>query len=60
MSTSNVLGGVLIAAAAFGVLVSVRYLLLAWLLRDRKLALIAVAALLTFGIATLVAVGGIL
>jgi hypothetical protein len=53
MSASNVFGVVLVGAAAFGVLASVRYLLLAYLLRDRKLAWIAAAALVVFGIVAL-------
>jgi hypothetical protein len=53
VTASKVLGVVLVGAAAFGVLVSVRYLVLAWLLRDRVLALVAAAALVVFGIATL-------
>jgi hypothetical protein len=60
VSSSNALGVVLIAVAAFGALVSVRYLLLAWLFRDRILTLLAAAALVTFAIAALVAAEGIL
>jgi hypothetical protein len=60
VSEEDALGVVLIVAATFGVLVSVRTLLLAWLTRDRILALIAVAALVMFGIAVLVAAEGIL
>jgi len=55
---SKVLGIMLVGAAAFGVLVSVRYLVLAWLMRDWGLALIAVVALFVFGIATLLMVDG--
>ena len=44
----------LFAAAILGLLVSVRYLLLAYLFGDRVLALIAAAALVVFVIAGLV------
>jgi len=55
---AKVLGIMLVGAAAFGVLVSVRYLVLVWLMRDWVLALIAVAALVVFGNATLLIVDG--
>jgi hypothetical protein len=56
---SEALGVVLVGVAAFGVLVCVRYLLFAWLFRDRVLALVAAAALVVFAIAALlVAAGG--
>ena len=61
MIASEALGVVLVAAAAFGVLVCVRYLLFAWLFRDRVLALVAAAAVVVFAIAALlVAAGGLL
>jgi len=50
----GVMGVVLLAAAVFGLLVCVRYLLLAYLLKDRVLAVIAAAALVVFVIAALV------
>ena len=48
------MGVVLLAAAVLGLLVCVRYLLLAYLFRDRLLALIAGAALIVYVIAALV------
>ena len=61
MIASEALGVVLVGAAAFGVLVCVRYLLFAWLFRDRVLALVAVAALVVFAFAVLlIAAGGLL
>ncbi len=54
MIASRAMGVVLLAAAIVGLLVSVRYLLIAYLLRDRGLALIAAAALVVFVIAALV------
>jgi hypothetical protein len=61
MSGSKVLGVVLVGAVALGVLISVRYLLFAYLFRDRVLALVAAAALVVFGIvALLLAAGGVL
>jgi hypothetical protein len=61
MSASKVLGVVLVGAVALGVLISVRYLLFAYLFRDRVLALVAAAALVVFGIvALLLAAGGVL
>jgi hypothetical protein len=50
------MGVVLLAAAVFGLLVCVRYLLLAYLLRDLGLALIAAAALIVYVIAALVVI----
>jgi membrane protein YdbS with pleckstrin-like domain len=50
------MGVALLLAAILGLLVSVRYLLLAYLLRDRELALIAVAALIVFVVAGLVVI----
>ena len=50
MSASKVLGVVLVGTV---VLVSVRYLLLAYLLRDQVLALAAAVALVMFGIVAL-------
>jgi hypothetical protein len=47
------MGVVLLAAAVFGLLVCVRYVFLAYLLKDWVLALIAAAALVVFVIATL-------
>jgi hypothetical protein len=61
MSGSKVLGVVMVGAVALGVLISVRYLLFAYLFRDRVLALVAAAALVVFGIvALLLAAGGVL
>ncbi len=48
------MGVVLLAAAVLGLLVCVRYLFLAYLLKDRVLAVIAAAALLVYVIAALV------
>jgi hypothetical protein len=54
-------GIVLMGAAALGVLVSARYLLLALLLKDRVLGLLAAAGFVVFGTAALVLyAGGIL
>jgi hypothetical protein len=47
-------GIVLMGAAALGVLVSARYLLLALVLKDRVLGLIAAAGIVVFGIAAVV------
>jgi hypothetical protein len=47
------MGVALLAAAVIGLLVSARYLLLAYLLRERGLALIAAATLVVFVIAAL-------
>ena len=47
-------GVVLLAAAVFGLLVCVRYLLLAYLLRDLVLGWIVAAALVVYVIAALV------
>jgi hypothetical protein len=48
------MGVVLLAATVFGLLVCVRYLLLAYLLKEWGLALIAAAALIVFVLAALV------
>jgi hypothetical protein len=48
------MGVVLLAAAVFGLLVCVRYLLLAYLLRDMVLGWVAAAALVVYVIAALV------
>ena len=53
MIASKPMGVALLAAAAIGLLVSARYLLLAYLLRERGLALIAAATLVVFVIAAL-------
>jgi hypothetical protein len=48
----------LAAAVVFGVLVCVRYLLFAYLFRDKVLAVIALAALSVFAFVGLLLVGG--
>jgi hypothetical protein len=58
VSASKVLGVVLVGAVVFGVLVSVRYLLLAYLVRDWDLAWVAAAALVVFGIVALLLAAG--
>ena len=59
MSASKALLGVaLVGAAILGVLVSLRYLMLAYLLRDRWLAVVAVCSLVVFGFAALLLVDG--
>ena len=58
MSASGVLGFLLAAAVVFGVLVCLRYLLFAYLFRDKVLALIALAALSVFAFVGLLLVGG--
>jgi hypothetical protein len=61
MSAPKAVGVVLVGAAIVGVLVSLRYLMLAYLLRDRELAVMAVCVLGVYGFATLLLViGGIL
>ena len=56
-----VLGVALVVAAILGVLVSVRYLVFAYFVRDPGLAVVAVCALVVFGFATLLLViGGVL
>ncbi len=55
------LGVALFGAAILGILVSLRYLLLAYLLRDRGLAVVAACSLIVFGFAALLLVeGGVL
>ena len=59
MSASRALLGVaLVGAAILGVLVSLRYLMLAYLFRDRGLAVVAACALVVFGFAALLLVDG--
>ena len=59
MSASKALLGVaLVGAAILGVLVSLRYLVLAYLLREWGLAVVAAGALVVFGFAALLLVGG--
>ena len=53
-----VLGVALVGAAILGVVVSLRYLVHAYLLRDRGLAVVAACALVVFGLAALLLVGG--
>ena len=53
MIASKPMGVALLAAAVIGLLVSARYLLLAYLLREQGLALIAAATLVVFAIAAL-------
>ena len=53
MIASKPMGFALLAAAVIGLLVSARYLLLAYLLREQGLALIAAATLVVFVIAAL-------
>ena len=48
----------LAAAVVFGVLVCVRYLMFAYLFRDKVLALIALAAMAVFAFVGLLLVGG--
>jgi hypothetical protein len=48
----------LAAAVVFGVLACVRYLLFAYLFRDKVLALIALAAMAVFAFVGLLLVGG--
>ena len=61
MIASKPMGVALLAAAVIGLLVSARYLLLAYLLREQGLALIAAATLVVFAIAALLmAAGGLL
>ena len=52
------LGVALVGAAILGVLVSLRYLLLAYLVRDRGLAVLAACSLVVFGVAALLVVDG--
>jgi hypothetical protein len=59
VSASRALLGVaLVGAAILGVLVSLRYLVLAYLLREWGLAVVAAGALVVFGFAALLLVGG--
>jgi hypothetical protein len=53
-----VLGVALVGAAILGVVVSLRYLVHAYLLRDRRLAVVAACALVVFAFAVLLLVGG--
>ena len=53
MIAAKPMGVALLAAAVIGLLVSARYLLLAYLLREQGLALIAAATLVVFVIAAL-------
>jgi hypothetical protein len=53
-----VLGVALVGTAILGVVVSLRYLVLAYLLRDRGLAVLAACALVVFAFAVLLLVGG--
>jgi hypothetical protein len=51
----------LVGAAILGILVSVRYLVFAYLLRDRGLAVVAACSLFVFAFAALLlVVGGVL
>jgi hypothetical protein len=59
VSASRALLGVaLVGAAILGVLVSLRYLVLAYLFREWGLAVVAAGALVVFGFAALLLVGG--
>ena len=59
MSASKALLGVaLVGAAILGVLVSLRYVVLAYLLREWGLAVVAAGALVVYGFAALLLVGG--
>jgi hypothetical protein len=58
VSAPKALGVALVGAATVGVVVSLRYLVLAYLLRDRGLAVLAACALVVFGLAALLLVGG--
>ena len=58
MSAPKALGVALVGAAILGVLVSLRYLVLAYLFRDGGLAVVAAGALVVFGFAALLLVGG--
>ena len=53
-----VLGVALVGAAILGVVVSLRYLVHAYLLRDRRLAVVAALDLVVFAFAVLLLVGG--
>jgi Na+-transporting NADH:ubiquinone oxidoreductase subunit NqrE len=56
-----VLGVALVGAAILGVVVSLRYLVHAYLLRDRRLAVVAALDLVVFAFAVLLlVVGGVL
>jgi hypothetical protein len=56
-----VLGVALVGAAILGVLVSLRYLVFAYFVRDRELAVMAMCALGVYGFAALLLViGGVL
>ena len=52
------LGVALVGAAILGILVSLRYLVLAYLYRDRGLVVVAALALAVFGFAALLLVDG--
>jgi hypothetical protein len=52
------LGVALVGAAILGVVVSLRYLVHAYLLRDRGLAVVAALGLVVFAFAVLLLVGG--
>jgi hypothetical protein len=57
-ASKALLGVALVGAAILGVLVSLRYLVLAYLLREWGLAVVAAGALVVFGFAALLLVGG--
>lgn len=52
------LGVALVGTAILGVVVSLRYLVHAYLLRDRGLAVVAACALVVYGFVALMLVGG--
>jgi hypothetical protein len=58
VSAPKALGVALVGAATVGVVVSLRYLVLAYLLRDRGVGVLAACALVVFGLTALLLVGG--
>jgi hypothetical protein len=58
VSAPKALGVALVGTAILGVVVGLRYLVHAYLLRDRELAVVAACALVVFAFAVLLLVGG--